>query len=105
MLTTWLRLETVKKRMSEAVLAVLEDKMEDKMDKEEDEEEIGDADTEASGLLANFIDLDPPLDLITGKLIMNRDWSSADRYGINESLFYEFLLVLIVLLLRATYVV
>ena len=51
----------MKKRMSEAVV---EGQMEARMDKLEDELNV-----EASGLFANYIDLDPPEDPGTGRMI------------------------------------
>ncbi len=64
------RLDTVKKRMSEAVI---EDHLEVRMDKEEDAEDMLLEDAEASGLFANVVDLDPAMDTDLGNL-MTKNW-------------------------------
>ncbi len=67
------RLDTVKKRMSEAVK---EDQLEVRMDKKEDEEDMFSEDdriAEASGLFANVVDLDPAMDTDLGNL-MTKIW-------------------------------
>ncbi len=67
------RLDTVKKRMSEAVI---EDQLEVRMDKEEDTEDMPLEDeriAEASGLFANVVDLDPAMDTDLGNL-MTKNW-------------------------------
>ncbi len=64
------RLDTVKKRMSEAVI---EDQLEVRMDKEEDADDMLSEDAEASGLFANVVDLDPEMDTDLGNL-MTKIW-------------------------------
>jgi hypothetical protein len=64
LLSSRLRLDAVKKRMSEAIEA--------KILTDEDEAINEGEDEEASGLLANFIDLDPPLVSVIGKVITQK---------------------------------